>query len=128
MQHVVRRGDTLGEIAQAYGVSVAAIRAANNNIHPRRLRVGQYLMIPRAGHLPKYTTRTVSTQRVQRTRTAPRQPPGPYLTYTVQSGDSLWTIAQQYAVTTRDLMRWNGLRTSRIYPGDRVRIYVGGSD
>ncbi len=128
VQHVVRRGDTLGEIAQAYGVSVAAIRAANNNIHPRRLRVGQYLMIPRAGHLPKYTTRTVSTQRVQRTRTAPRQPPGPYLTYTVQSGDSLWTIAQQYAVTTRDLMRWNGLRTSRIYPGDRVRIYVGGSD
>ncbi len=53
------------------------------------------------------------------------RPEGPYITYRVQGGDSLWAIARKYDVTARDLMLWNGLRTSRIYPGDEVRIYVG---
>ncbi|MEE9246787.1 MAG: LysM peptidoglycan-binding domain-containing protein [Gemmatimonadota bacterium] len=124
--HVVRRGDTLGEIGQAYGVSVASIRAANKNVRPRRLRVGQRLVIPRAGRIPRYNSTTVTARtRSSRRATTPQRPDGPYVTYKVLSGDSLWTIARQYAgVTTRDLMRWNGLRSSRIYPGDEMRIYT----
>jgi LysM repeat protein len=60
------------------------------------------------------TSRTVRVER----------PDGPYITYTVQGGDSLWAIAKRYDVTPRDLMLWNGLTSSRIYPGDQVRIYV----
>ncbi len=130
VQHVVRRGDTLSEIARAYGVSVAAIRAANRGVHPRRLRVGQRLIIPRAGKLPRYAAAPARVQRSQPRRTQPRpvkieKPDGPYITYRVQGGDTLWAIAKRYEVTTRDLMAWNGLRSSRIYPGDEVRIYLG---
>lgn len=127
--HVVRRGDTLGEIGQAYGVSVASIRAANKNVRPRRLRVGQRLVIPRAGRIPRYNSTTVTARtRSSRRATTPQRPDGPYVTYKVLSGDSLWTIARQYAgVTTRDLMHWNGLRSSRIYPGDEMRIYTDAS-
>lgn len=123
VQHVVRRGDTLSEIARAYGVSISAITAANRGVQPRRLRIGQRLIIPRAGKLP----RIASVQRVRRTTTrpvSPEPPEGPYITYRVQGGDSLWAIARRYDVTFRDLMRWNGLRSSRIYPGDEVKIYV----
>lgn len=123
VQHVVRRGDTLSEIARAYGVSISAISAANRGVHPRRLRIGQRLMIPRAGRVPQLA----SVQRVQRSSSrpaSPQRPDGPFVTYRVQGGDSLWIIARRYDVTPRDLMRWNGLRTSRIYPGDEVRIYV----
>ncbi|MEE8572039.1 MAG: transglycosylase SLT domain-containing protein, partial [Gemmatimonadota bacterium] len=46
VEHKIRQGDTLGEISRRYGVSVSLIRAANNNVAPRRLRIGQRLVIP----------------------------------------------------------------------------------
>lgn len=129
VQHVVRRGDTLSEIASDYGVSVSAIRAANRGVDPRRLRIGQRLIIPRAGKLPRFASAptTVRVRTVKPRNVGPQRPQGPYVTYQVQSGDSLWAIAKRYDVTARDLMAWNGLTSSRIYPGDEVRIYVGDS-
>jgi membrane-bound lytic murein transglycosylase D len=123
VQHVVRRGDTLGEIAQLYGVSVSAIRAANPGVRARQLRIGQRLVIPKAGRLPRYAS-APTVRRSTPVRVSPQPPDGPYITYRVQRGDSLWAIAKAYDVTARDLMRWNGLTSSRIYPGDEVRIYV----
>lgn len=45
-EHVVEAGQTLSEIAAAYGVSVKAIVEANNLTNPNQLRVGQKLFIP----------------------------------------------------------------------------------
>ncbi|HEY52405.1 MAG TPA: LysM peptidoglycan-binding domain-containing protein [Caldilineae bacterium] len=44
--HVVRRGDTLAKIAQRYGVSISALRQANNIRNINRIYVGQRLRIP----------------------------------------------------------------------------------
>lgn len=44
--YTVRAGDTLIDIAHRYGVSVEALRAANGNIAPERLQIGQLLIIP----------------------------------------------------------------------------------
>ncbi len=123
VQHVVRRGDTLSEIGRRYGVSVSAIRAANKGVRARRLRIGQRLIIPRAGRLPRYAAAS-TVRRGKPVRVEPQRPDAPYVTYRVRKGDSLWVIARRYDVTARDLMRWNGLRSSRIYPGDEVRVYV----
>ncbi len=54
VMHVVRRGETLGKIARAYRSTVPAIREANEGVNPRRLKVGQRLVIPRAGRLPNF--------------------------------------------------------------------------
>ena len=45
--HLVRRGDTLISIAARYGVTVAAIRGANEIDDPNLIIVGQRLVIPR---------------------------------------------------------------------------------
>ena len=45
-EHVVQPGETLSEIAKAYGVTVQAIVAANDIADPDRLQVGQKLFIP----------------------------------------------------------------------------------
>jgi membrane-bound lytic murein transglycosylase D len=50
--HIVRRGETLGRIASTYGVDLAEIRAANDDLDPRRLRAGQRLLIPGPQTLP----------------------------------------------------------------------------
>jgi len=45
-EHVVRPGETLSEIAKAYGVTVQAVVDANDIPDADRLRVGQKLFIP----------------------------------------------------------------------------------
>jgi membrane-bound lytic murein transglycosylase D len=116
LEHVVTRGQTLSHIAERYGVSVAAIRATNNNVSPTRLQIGQKLTIPRSGQA-----------RAQVARVAPA--PAPAITaadgsrvVTVQRGDTLWTIARAHGVSTGDLMAMNNLKSSRIYPGDRLTV------
>ena len=116
LEHVVTRGQTLSHIAERYGVSVTAIRATNNNVSPKRLQIGQKLIIPRSG-----------SARAQVARAAPT--PAPAITtaegsrvVTVQRGDTLWTIARAHGVSTGDLMAMNNLKSSRIYPGDRLTV------
>jgi LysM repeat protein len=44
--HTVKAGETLGIIARKYGVKVDALMTANPKLDPRRLQVGQTLIIP----------------------------------------------------------------------------------
>ncbi|MBL0317112.1 MAG: LysM peptidoglycan-binding domain-containing protein [Flavobacteriales bacterium] len=46
------------------------------------------------------------------------------VTYTVKSGDSLWTIARKYpGVTEKDIMKWNKC-SENIKPGQKLIIYT----
>jgi membrane-bound lytic murein transglycosylase D len=103
--HRVRRGETLTHIGRRYGVSVAALRSANGNIDPRRLRAGQSLRVPGA-----------STAGVARTATSAAQH------HRVNRGENLTVIARRYGVTVPQIRSWNGLKGSRIHPGQRLRV------
>lgn len=55
VSRIIERGDTLYQIAQDYGVSVASILEANPGVDPNSLRVGQRLCIPQFGGAPDVT-------------------------------------------------------------------------
>ena len=106
--HRVRRGETLSHIAKRYNISVAALQSANGDISPRRLRAGQELRVP--------TKAASSTTRVASTSAAPSY-------HQVRTGESLWTIARRYDVSTRELRAWNGLNgRSVIHPGQKLKV------
>lgn len=44
-------------------------------------------------------------------------------TYTVKSGDSLWSISTKYGVTVSQLQEWNNLPGALIHPGDVLTVY-----
>ncbi len=46
-------------------------------------------------------------------------------TYMVMSGDTLWRIAQRHNTTIELVKRENGLRSSRIYPGQILQVPAG---
>ena len=47
--------------------------------------------------------------------------------YRVRSGDVLGAIAQRHRVGLSELRRWNNIRGSRIYPGQKLTIWAKGS-
>jgi LysM repeat protein len=54
---------------------------------------------------------------------APPPTPTPPITYRVQEGDSLWSIAAQHDLTIEQLLDWNNMTESDfIVPGDEVTI------
>lgn len=112
--HTVTRGQTLSGIAARYGTSVRAIRAANRNVSPRRLQIGQRLVIPRARE-------HAAEARLAASDRADKRPDGS-VTVTVRRGDTLWALARAYGVSTRQLMEWNGLESTVIRPGDRLTV------
>ena len=46
IEHEIRSGDTLGEVAELYGVSLSDLREANPGVRARYLRVGDLLVVP----------------------------------------------------------------------------------
>jgi LysM repeat protein len=49
------------------------------------------------------------------------------MTYTIQRGDTLSSIASVYGVSVRDIKSWNNLRSDRIYPGRSLTLNVDAS-
>jgi len=42
--------------------------------------------------------------------------------YQVRQGDSLWTIARKFNLSTKQLKSWNKLKSNRIHPGIKLKI------
>jgi peptidoglycan DL-endopeptidase LytF len=101
--HTVASGDTLWSIAQRFNITVTALRSANN-LTGDIIHIGQVLTIPNAA---------ADSQ-------SPAPAPSPSVaaasTYTVASGDTLWSIAQRFNVTV------TALRTANNLPGDVIHI------
>jgi LysM repeat protein len=102
----VAPGDTLGAIAEEYGVTVADLRRWNG-IRGDRINIGQELTIH---------TRGGGGDRVRET-------------YEVRSGDTGTAIARRQGVTLDELQRWNrGTNLDRLRIGQELTIYVSGGE
>jgi membrane-bound lytic murein transglycosylase D len=102
--HHVRKGDTLGGIADKYGVSIAAIKTANK-IRGTLIRPGQDLLITAAptGMGKQVTASTASIER--------RVPRNASDKHVVRRGDTLWSIARSHGVSLESIVSSNGIAT-----------------
>jgi LysM repeat protein len=90
VNYTVKSGDSLYKIAGQYNVTVDAIKRANN-LTTNNLQIGQVLRIP------------LGTSRET--------------TYTVKSGDSLYSIAKKYNTTVNRLKELNNLSSNLLNIG-----------
>ncbi len=108
--HEVLRGETLWDIARSFGTSVAALMDSNALSSPRILP-GQVLRVPATS--------------VASRRSADDSAPS-LVSYHVDTGDSLWTIARQHGTTVQAIKQANNLRSSKIKAGQVLRLPATG--
>ena len=100
--HHVVKNDTVWDLSQKFGVSIKSIEQLNHiDQNTNMIYVGQDLQIPNEDtQTPKNNTHT----------------------YTVQSGDSLWAIAQKFNTSVDHLKQLNGLTSNLIYVGQTLNV------
>ena len=82
--YTIKGGDTIGKLALEYGVSVNEILAANPNINPNRLQIGQKICIPES---------KIDCPMNQ--------------FYIIQPGDNLYALAKEFNVPYEALLNAN---------------------
>ncbi len=124
--YAVRSGDTMWDIARAFGTSVEALRRENSIVRGSRIYVGQKIKIPSSAK--KLKQRNESSSKTFAKTSSKKNKSNAKVksktkTYKVRSGDTLWDIARKYGTTTSALRKMNGLgRSSRIYAGQKLKI------
>ena len=117
--HTVRRGETLSKIARRYGVSPSTLQAWNG-LKNGRVVVGQRLTVRRLGDVKVALT----TRKSQPVSASNRVATG-NITYRVQRGDTLYSIAERFDVDVAALKRLNNISHKRgLLSGTRVEIPV----
>lgn len=102
--YTVQRGNTLSQIASAYGVTVSHIVEINNIQNPNLIYPGEKLRITESSN-------TNLNPVIQNNY------------YTVQRGDTLFGIARRYGVTVQYLVNLNGIRNPNlIYAGQLLKV------
>ena len=101
--YTVKKGDSLYSIANKFGTNVNEIKSLNN-LSSNLLSVGQVLKLP--GVVEESTLNT----------------------YTVKSGDTLYSIANKYNISVSELKSLNNLSSNTLSIGQTLKLKESSSD
>jgi LysM repeat protein len=115
--YTVVAGDTVTGIAGKHGVSTSAVLQANGLQATSTIFPGNRLTIPGSG------TSAAPAAPAAPASASPAAKQGLSGTYTIETGDTLHSIATKSGVTVQDLLNANGLNwSSIIYAGSKLTI------
>ena len=131
LTYIVKKGDTIGHIAEWYSCRAADIRNWNDLPYGRTIHPGQRLTVwVKKSDLAKYEKINSMSFAKKEGTTATTVPApsddanGGGTRYTVRPGDTLEKIAQEHNVSIKQIKGWNNLRSSRINAGQELIIYI----
>ena len=104
-RYAVKSGDSLYKIAKAYGVSIDAIKTANQ-LERENLKLNQVLLIP--------------ASKERQAGEAPKTSSGNPVPYVVKKGDSLHSLSKKTGLSIEEIKRINQLRTTRLTAGQTL--------
>ena len=127
--HVVRSGEFLGKIATKYNVSLDNLKKWNH-LRSSTVQVGQKLMISQPGHESEENRASLAAaednQKTPLKRSSQTRDIIKYVYYTVQSGDTLWDIAQKYdGVSVSEIKKLNNITNDKgLKVGQKIKVAV----
>ena len=115
----VRRGDSWYRISRRFRVPISVLKRYNNRTS-NLIRPGQRVKVPGRGEARKTAATMKKSRKVTYTKSRPVSPAmrkthdlaQKRANYTVESGDSLWSLAKRYRMTIKTLAKANGLHAN----------------
>lgn len=108
-RYKIKRGDTISEIAERFGVSVAMLRKWNN-INGNNIVAGKTLKI-----YSSTSTNTLGDITTKNTANANY--------HIVKPGETISQIAEKYKVKIADIRTWNNLSGDKILAGSTLKVF-----
>ncbi len=118
--HKVRRGESLGLIASKYNVRISDLKKWNH-IRGSTIYPGQKLIVYQSSSSSQVTA-PISTANGSSPPVESSPPEMKTTTHVVRSGENLASIASRYGCTVDQLKRWNNLRSTTIYPRQKLTV------
>lgn len=115
--YTVKQGDSLWTISQRYDTSVAQLKSWNN-LSTDLIRPNQVLRV--ASDSSNSSNRNSGSN--NSTPSSSNSNSNTPSTYTVKQGDNLSKIAAAHKISLANLMKWNNLETTLIFPGDKLKV------
>lgn len=144
--YIVKKGDTLYDIAKEYKTTVSELKKLNN-LNTDKLTINQQLKIPgnkaldevnytvkkgdnlytiankydtTVNEIKKINNLSSNVLKIGQVLKLPNS--NKIITYTVKKGDSLWKIANKYNTTVKKIITLNNLSTSTLQIGQTLLI------
>lgn len=108
ISYVVKKGDSLWSIANQYGTSVNSLKEYNN-LTTDNLSIGQIIEIPSSTSIVTPSEDDIINQQNS---------------YTVQNGDTLWSISRKFGVSVDEIRRLNNLTNDILTIGRTLLIPI----
>ncbi len=127
-KYIVKNGDTLGEIAEKYGLSSDDLKTVNG-LKNTKLQIGQKLLIPSSNPEPvkisdsqEQPAADPGNGKADKAQNSPENIPAETFEYTVRKGDTLGHIAERHNSSSKDLKEANGLKNDKLRIGQVLII------
>ena len=127
--HVIQPGETIQSISQTEAIRLESLLEYNNLTSSMQPAVGETLYLRgKSPAMPKLVIKNTATENV-RNETAPikSNKPSPrqhdLVVHSVQSKETVYSIARLYHVTPDDVASWNQLQDYNLKIGQSLKIY-----
>ncbi|MFA4923163.1 MAG: LysM peptidoglycan-binding domain-containing protein, partial [Ignavibacteriaceae bacterium] len=107
-KYKVHRGESLGKIANKFGVRINQLRKWND-LTSNTIVIGKILKI--------YNQESVSMG------DANTKTPGILSNYVIKKGETIGQIAEQFHVSASSIRKWNDIKSNKILAGQKLKIY-----
>ncbi|MEI6900754.1 MAG: transglycosylase SLT domain-containing protein [Bacteroidota bacterium] len=145
LEYHVKKGETVATVAKKFHMTITELKSLNS-LHKNYLKPKQMLLVysgPAKSHVtekPVVTHSEKSEEVVKNeptpakvkgitpssSKTAKKSGTSKYIWHTIQPGDNLWDIAQQYdGATVAQIKKLNNIsKTQRLQPGQKIKVML----